>query len=57
MAIAPPSMFIALQIDGELAHAGERLHREGLVELDHVDVGHLQPGTATSAFSDETTGP
>ena len=46
-----------LRIEARLANHGQRLHGEGLVQLDHADVVQLQAARVSSAFGIATTGP
>ena len=48
MAIAPPFTLTALLVDAEVAHHGERLRGERLVQLDEVDVADLDPVRSSS---------
>ena len=44
MAIAPPLTLTLLRVEPELAHDGQRLRGERLVELDEVDVVDAEAG-------------
>ncbi len=49
MAMAPPLTLSLLLIEPELAHAGQRLRAERLVDLDAVDPVERQPGSPRAA--------